>query len=154
VTDPAVLPPNLQARYGVAPRSRTRQVITWTVILLVAIAATAWLNQANNPVATGRIITFTTQPDHATIRFETSRPSGHPSSCVLRAQDTASTDIGYATVQVPAGAATVQQTYQLRTLGTANVVELLGCGVDGKPAKVAAPAFAPGIQPPAQPWTP
>ena len=154
MSDLAALPPHLKVRYGVAPKSKTRQMVTWMAILLVAVGATWWLNSANTPKATGRILTFRTAPDHMTVEFETSRPTGHPSICVLRAQDRSGVDVGYATVGVPSGAATVTVTYELRTLTVANLVEVLGCAVDPALAKVAPPAFPPGLQPPAQPWTP
>jgi len=154
VSQPADLPPHLQARYGLLPVSRTRRALTWVAIVAAAIAATAWVNHANTPSASGRIISFTTLADHVTVRFETSRPSGHGSVCVLRAQDLASSDVGYATVVIPAGASTVQLDYKLRTLSLANLVELLGCTIEGTAPHVAGPAFAPGIQPPIQPWTP
>ena len=153
MSQPGDLPPHLQARYGLLPVSRTRRTLTWVAIVVAALVATVWLNNSNTPKASGRVISFTTFTDHVTLRFETSRPSGHSSVCVLRAQDRASVDVGYASVVVPAGAGTVQLDYQLRTVAMANLVDLLGCAVDGVSPKVPGPAFAPGIRPPAEPWT-
>ena len=144
----------LQLRYGTAPANRTRRVTYWVVVILVAIAATFWLNRINTPGATGRLIAFVTHADHVSLTFETSRPAGHGSTCVLRAQDRAGFDVGYASVFIGPGPASRTLAYELRTTTEANLVDVLGCGVDVAVPQVPAPAFAPGIKPPSQPWTP
>jgi len=92
-------------------------------------------------------------PDRVDVTFAVNRPPELALTCVLRAQDADRIDVGYAEVDLPSGAANLQQTYPLRVLGPTSIVELLACGPSGEPMRVPPPAFPPGVAIPEQPWS-
>ena len=91
--------------------------------------------------------------DRVDVTFEVRRSAEWDVYCVLRAQDESRTDVGYATVPIPRGSTYVQQTYSLRTIAPAYVVEVLACEAGAPPERVVPPQFPPGVVPPDQPWT-
>lgn len=149
------LPPDLQARYGIGRRP-------WGVILVGALAAVGFVGamgfvtfQLVSPRVTYELLAWDDlAPDRVDITFEVRRSAEWDVYCVLRAQDESSTDVGYVVVPIPRGSTYVQQTYPLRTLAPAFVVEVLTCEAGAPPERVVPPQFPPGVVPPDQPWTP
>lgn len=92
-------------------------------------------------------------PEHVTVTFSVRRPDGGALQCAVRGQDRSHVDVGYAIVDVPAGAASAQHVTELRTLTSPYSIEVLGCARPGE-LNVIPPQFPPGVVPPAQPWTP
>ena len=149
------LPPHLRARYGVGRRP-------WGAYLLIALTVVAFTGAlafvAYNVLAPNiqpKLLAWrVVGPDHVAITFEVRRSEAADVYCVLRAQDESRADVGYAIVALPRGTTYVQQTYDLRTLSPAYVVDLLGCEAGGPPPRVPPPQFPPGVVAPQQPWTP
>ncbi|HET8970295.1 MAG TPA: DUF4307 domain-containing protein [Candidatus Nanopelagicales bacterium] len=140
----------MRARYGRQPRGRWARalIIGAAVVALVAAGIGGWL--LANPAVTASLLTYqVVSGQRADLTFEVTRPTSQPVTCVIRAQDEARHDVGYATVTVPAGPDYVHAGYQLATRARAVVVELLGCDVGGAP-EVAAPQFPPGTANPPQ----
>jgi len=155
VIDLRTLSPELQARYGVGRRSPWAWI--WGALAVAVFAgAMAFVGvQLAAPKIDGKLLAWDdAADDHVLVTFEVARPDGETSYCVLRAQDSSRVDVGYAVAEIPAGEGYVQQTYPLRTIAPAFVVELLGCGPENPPARVLPPQFPPGVVPPDQPWTP
>ena len=69
--------------------------------------------------------------------------------CVLRAQDQRKTDVGYATLTLPAGEKRFDVTYGLKTESRAVLAQILGCS-NTLPVRVPPPNFPPGVVIPAQ----
>jgi len=148
------LAPHLQARYGV------RRTPWWgyAVIGLVVIAFVGALAYvAYNLLAPGlqpKLLAWKVEGrDRVDVTFEVRRSAEADVYCVIRAQDESRTDVGYATVALPRGTTYVQETYPLRTISPAFVVELLGCEAGQPPVRIPPPQFPPGVVPPEQPWT-
>ena len=149
------LSPQMRQRYGLDRRN------PWPVILGVtlAVAFTAALAFAAynvlSPALHPKLLAWNViGPDRVDITFEVRRSASADVYCVLRAQDETRADVGYAVVPLARGTTYVQETYSLRTLAPAFVVELLACAAGEPPARVPPPQFPPGVVPPEQPWTP
>lgn len=148
------LPPHLQARYGV------RHTPWWgyaLIGLLVAAFVAALAYVAYNLLAPGlqpKLLAWKVEGrDRVDVTFEVRRSAEADVYCVIRAQDETRTDVGYAVVPLARGTTYVQETYPLRTIAPAFVVELLGCAAGQPPTRVPPPQFPPGVVPPDQPWT-
>ena len=152
--DGKALPPHLQARYGVR---RTPWWAFAAIGLVIAgfVAALAYV--AYNLVAPGvqpKLLAWKVEGrDRVDVTFEVRRSDQADVYCVIRAQDETRTDVGYAVVPLARGTTYVQETYPLRTIAPAYVVELLGCEAGQAPTRVPQPQFPPGVVPPEQPWT-
>ena len=147
------LPPDLQARYGVGRRGI---VVVGGVIAITAFVAALAFVTVNliSPKVTFTLLAWDDlSADRVDITFEVRRSAEWDVYCVLRAQDESRTDVGYATVPIPRGSTYVQQTYSLRTIAPAYVVEVLACEAGAPPERVVPPQFPPGVVPPDQPWT-
>jgi uncharacterized membrane protein len=142
----------MQARYGVTPAAGWKRALAVALgaVLLAGLGYGAWL--VSNPAVSWEVTAYEVVSPHlATVTFQVNRRAGTTVVCVVRAQDQASTDVGYATVTIPAGAAQVTPTYPLATRAEAVIIEVLGCA-DNRAPKVPAPQFPPGTaNPPQQP---
>lgn len=149
------LPPDLQARYGVGRRS-SLPLIAGVIGITAFIAALAFVTfNLVSPRVTYELLAWDdVAPDRVDVTFEVRRSAEWDVYCTLRAQDESRADVGYATVAIPRGTSYAQQTYSLRTLAPAYVVEILGCAAGAPPERVVPPQFPPGVVPPEQPWTP
>jgi hypothetical protein len=144
----------MRERYGVGQRN------WWTigaivVVTLFFLAAVGWVTVAiSSDRVQSLLLGWELQADdHIEITFEVRPTSGTEVYCVVRAQDSTRTDVGYATVVLPVTADYLRTTYPLATLIPAFTAELLGCAIDEPPA-VIPPQFPPGVVPPDQPWQP
>jgi hypothetical protein len=149
------LPPDLQARYGIGRRSLV-PIIGGVIGITAFIAALAFVTfNLVSPKVTFTLLAWNdVSADRVDITFEVRRSAEWDVYCVLRAQDESRTDVGYAIVPLPRGTSYVQETYALRTIAPAYVVEVLACEAGGPPERVIPPQFPPGVVPPDQPWTP
>jgi hypothetical protein len=149
------LPPDLQARYGIGRRSLV-PIIGGVIAITAFIAALAFVTfNLVSPKVTFTLLAWNdVSADRVDITFEVRRSAEWDVYCVLRAQDESRTDVGYAIVPLPRGTSYVQETYALRTIAPAYVVEVLACEAGGPPERVIPPQFPPGVVPPDQPWTP
>jgi hypothetical protein len=110
-----------------------------------------WHYKQSHQIVSSRLNAFTVISDQqVSITAEVSRPANTTTYCVLRAQDANRVDVGYATVTVPAGQATVAFSYPLNTESLAVVAEVLNCSAT-LPMRVPAPNFPPGVKIPSQP---
>jgi hypothetical protein len=143
----------MQARYGMDRRPVGAWVATGALIVAFVVAMVfVGMNVTRNPVEFRLVAWEVVAPDHVDVTISVNKPEDVSVTCVIRAQDENRIDLGYATVELPAGSAGELLTYPLRTLAPAFAVELLGCSVDGPPG-VTPPQFPPGVVPPTQPWT-
>jgi hypothetical protein len=124
--------------------------ISLGAVLVAVLGYGAW--QVSDPSVNWQVTAYhVVSPQLTTISFEVSRDARTTVVCVIRAQDVNSADVGYATVTIPPGAATVQATYPLATRATAVIIDVLGCADNGPP-QVDEPQFPPGsTNPPQQP---
>lgn len=148
---PEQLSPQMRARYGFDRRRWVAPVVfavTAALVLASVIGLTALRRSTSVDVT---LIAWEEFTDHATVVFEVRRPGGQGVTCVVRGQDRTRTDVGYATVDVPAGEAITVVEFALATLMPAYTIEVLGCSVDGNP-RVPPPQFPPGVVAPEQPF--
>ena len=148
------LPPDLQARYGIGRRSRL-PLIAGIIGVAAFIAALAFVTlNLVSPKVTYKLLAWNDiAADRVDVTFEVRRSADADVYCAIRAQDETRTDVGYAVVPLARGTTYVQETYPLRTIAPAYVVELLGCEAGQAPTRVPQPQFPPGVVPPEQPWT-
>lgn len=140
----------MRARYGLVPGPWWKRVLAVGVgaVLVAALLYGAW--QVANPSVTWQVTAFHVRsPQLTTISFDLQRSARTTVDCVIRAQDQDSTDVGYATVRIPPGAAELAVTYPLATRATAVIVDVLGCSDNGPP-RVPDPQFPPGTANPSQ----
>jgi len=133
-----------------------RPIGTWIAVAVLVVAfvgALAFVSVGvmGNPIEFRLVAWKVIAADRVDATFTVNRPADAVVTCVLRAQDENRIDLGYATIELPAGTTDELVDYPLRTLSPAFTVELLGCSVDGTPG-VAPPQFPPGVVPPDQPW--
>jgi hypothetical protein len=146
--------PAMRQRYGLDRNP-------WPVRILIAVAVGLFtallvffaLRLTDQPIEARLLVWQQPQLDRLDITFEVNKPAGLATTCVLRAQDGDRVDVGYSSVELPAPPGYAQQTYRMRVLGPASVVEILACGPTGEPLRVPPPVFPPGVVPPEQPWT-
>ncbi len=146
----AQLPDHLKERYGVNQRNWSKIIATF-ILLACGIGLVLFTIIRNSrPSVAGELISFkVTSPNKVTVTWKVQRPEDASIFCVLRAQDIDKTDVGYATVPVPAGPKYSNISYNLTTNGQAVLAEVLGCG-NTKNLRVPPPNFPPGVQIPAQ----
>jgi hypothetical protein len=142
----------MQHRYGLDQRAVGR---IWGVALLliafVGILVYVAFGVTRNPVEFRLVSYEAAGPDRIDATLSVEKPSDSVVYCTLRAQDRTHTDVGYATVVIPAEQSDVLVDYSMRTLAPAYGMELLGCSVD-QPPGVTPPQFPPGVVPPPQPY--
>jgi len=150
MTNLAELPPNLQLRYGYRkPRFRKQLAVVSAVCLLLSPIAYSTY-RAHNPTFNGELTAFkVVSAQHIDVYWKIQRPEKTVAYCVLRAQDIRKTDVGYATVRIPAGPALLQTSYALATNGRAVLAEVLGCSETAQ-MRVPPANFPPGVQIPVQ----
>ena len=148
--DLAKQPPHIQERYGSRTVNPRRQ---WALLgfatLLIAGAAAVFFNhraQATSFSLTKFVVTSDTSVN---LTWEIARPENHITYCVVRAQNDQRSDVGYATITIPAGPAVTDVSYTLRTESPAVLAEVLGCGSSTR-LRVPAPNFPPGAKIPVQ----
>ena len=149
------LSPQMRERYGIRPTPWW--VYTGVGVVIAAFfAAIAFVTVqlASADVQAELLAWRVVSPEQVDVTFDVRRPGEVDVVCVIRAQDETRADVGYAVIDLPRGTTYVQQTYPLRTLAPAYVVELLGCASGGEPERVMPPQVPPGVLPPEQPWTP
>lgn len=149
------LTPELQDRYGIRPTPWW--LYTGIGVVVVAfVGALAWVTYqlGSDDVQSELLAWRVVSNEHVDVTFDVRRSADSDVYCVIRAQDQTRADVGYAVVSMPRGTTYVQQTYPLRTLAPAYVVELLACSSGAPPERVLPPQFPPGVLPPEQPWTP
>lgn len=148
--DLAKQPPHIQQRYGyreVNSKSRIAALIAATV--LIAAAAAAYFNhraQSTTFSLTTFVVTSDTTVD---MKWQIARPENQVTYCVIRAQNEQRSDVGYATVTIPGGAAVADFSYTLKTESKAVLAEVLGCGANTQ-MRVPTPNFPPGAKIPVQ----
>jgi hypothetical protein len=148
--DLAKQPKHIQERYGyrvVNPRQRI--LLTALATFAIAIAAAAYFNHRAS-ATTFSLTTFTITSDTTVeMKWQIARPENEVTYCVIRAQNKQRSDVGYATVEIPAGAAVADFEYTLHTESNAVLAEVLGCGSSPQ-LRVPTPNFPPGAKIPAQ----
>ena len=144
------LPAHIQLRYGV----RRRRVVPVLIGILIAGVVSGSLAYATfrqqNPSVSAQLLTFEiASPTQVNVTWELARGPELPTYCVVRAQDSSRTDVGYVTVTVPGGTEYEQITYPLTTNGQAVLAEVLGCA-NSKNLRVPPANFPPGVKIPEQ----
>ena len=145
------LSPEMQARYGTARRGSTPYFVAALVLIVAAAFWGGWHYKQSHAIVSSRLAAFKVISDSkVSISVEVSRPENTTTYCVLRAQNIRRIDVGYATVTVPAGRATVAFNYPLNTESRAVVAEVLNCSAS-LAMRVPPPDFPPGVKIPSQP---
>jgi hypothetical protein len=144
------LPAHLQLRYGV----RRRRIVPVLIGVLIAGVVSGSLAYATfrqqNPSISSQLLAFeVVTPTQVNVTWELARGPELTTYCVIRAQDEARTDVGYATVAVAGGSDYEQITYPLTTNGLAVLAEVLGCS-NSKTIRVPPANFPPGVKIPEQ----
>jgi Domain of unknown function (DUF4307) len=120
---------DLAARYGVkGGMSRTRKITLGVVgIALLAGAATyiGW-NEAH-PKVQATVLSFTTDDNSITVKFEVDKPSDEVVECTLTAEDVKGAVVGTANVPVMAGRAKTDVQTTVNTTSTPNTVIVSSC---------------------------
>ena len=148
--DLAKQPQHIQERYGYrVVNPRLRMLMTMVGTAAIAIAAAAYFN--HRATATTFSLTTFTITSEATVdmKWQIARPENEVTYCVIRAQNKQRSDVGYATVEIAAGAPVADFEYTLRTESSAVLAEILGCGSSPQ-LRVPTPNFPPGAKIPAQ----
>lgn len=95
----------LAERYG-RTRSATSRRVTWTIIGVVAVAATGLLGWSTVSNALSTVDTdttgFTLAPHAVDVRFQVSIAPGTEVACSLEAQDADHAIVGFRVIEVPA----------------------------------------------------
>lgn len=142
----------MQQRYGLDRRPIGRWIAAVILVLaFLGAMVVVFVGVTGNPIESRLVRWDDVAADRVDITISVNRPAEAQVTCVLRAQDANRIDLGYATVVIPPGDATVLLDYSMRTLAPAYTAELLGCSVEGPP-NVSPPQFPPGVVPPAQPY--
>lgn len=138
----------MRARYGLDRRDWISLGFIATVII-VFLAILIWiaLGMGRTSVQYRLISWQITAPTRVDVTFEVRSPVDRVAFCVVRAQDSTRTDVGYRVVEIPADRTSLNVTVELTTLIPAYTVEILGCALD-EPPQVVAPQFPPGVVPP------
>jgi hypothetical protein len=144
-------PEHINARYG-SGTDRVQYIVLGVVTaLLVAATAVFFYLQNSGPKVTYALTSFSVVSDtKVTVTWQMTRPLGAEVYCVIRAQDVAHQDVGYATVTVAPGPATVQTSYRMNTESRATTAEVLACSTS-RSVHAPQPNFAPGVPIPVQP---
>ena len=152
MTEHVQIPEHLRARYGLtnSPWPRRLRTVLVGLVILGLIGFTQY--RAANPSIQGELVAFKVVSDtQVDVRWKVQRKQDQKIFCTIRAQDVHKTDVGYATVAIPAGDKIGQVRYSLTTNGTAVLAEILGCGAT-KQLRVPPANFPPGVQIPEQKW--
>lgn len=145
------LSPEMQARYGTSRQVWTPYLVTGLVIIVAAALWGGWHYKQSHAIVSSRLDAFNVVGNHkVNIKVEVSRPTNTTTYCVLRAQNANRVDVGYATVTIPPGQATVAFSYPLNTESSAVLAEVLNCSAT-LPMRVPPPNFPPGVKIPSQP---
>jgi hypothetical protein len=122
--------PEFAARYGVkGGMSRTRKITLGVagVCVLAGVAGYIGWNEAH-PKVQATVISFTTNGDTATVKFEVDKPANELLECTLEAEDVKGEVIG--TVNVPIldrGTTKLDQQATISATGTPNTVIVANC---------------------------
>lgn len=145
----ADLSPQMRERYGLDRRDWVTTIVVVGLIgLFLALLAWIALGMGSSGVQ-HRLVSWTiTSPTQVDVTFEVRPPEGRTAYCVVRAQDSTRTDVGYRIVEIPSDRESLAVTTSLTTLIPAYTVEILGCALDAPPP-VVPPQFPPGVVPPA-----
>lgn len=148
--DLAKQPPHIQQRYGYRQVNSTSRVISLALATVAIAAAAAMYFNHRAQATTFSLTTFVVTSDSTVdMTWQIARPENEQTYCVIRAQNDQRSDVGYATVAIPAGDPVVDFAYTLTTESTAVLAEVLGCGASAQ-LRVPTPNFPPGAKIPAQ----
>jgi len=122
--------PEFASRYGVkSGMSRTRKITLAAagICVLAGVAGYIGWNEAH-PQVQATVISFTTNGDSATVKFEVDKPADEMLECTLEAEDVKGEVIG--TVNVPIldkGTSKLDQQATISATGTPNTVIVANC---------------------------
>lgn len=138
----------MRERYGLGKRDWPTAVLV-LVIIGAFLGVLLWITMAaGSSDVQYRLLSWTVvSPTQVNITYEVRPPQDRTAYCVLRAQDSTRTDVGYRIVEFPPGTEYLRITTELTTLIPAFTVEVLGCALD-QPPQVNGPQFPPGVVPP------
>lgn len=134
----------LRVRYGLDRNPWPRRVIvTVIVVSYLAIAAVSGVALSTNEGIEGNLLSWRASEESVSVDVELRGSHDGPITCVVRAQDARSTDIGYRSFEFDSAPST--QTITLPTLFRAASVAVLGCAPTGQDLRVPPPDFPPGV---------
>ena len=126
---PAYDDPDFAARYGVKHgMSRTRKITLGVAGLCVlgGVAAYIGWNEAH-PKVQATVLSYTTQGNSVSVKFEVDKPSDEMLECTLEAVDVKGEVIGSANVAVDPGRSKEILLSTVNATGTPNTVEVASC---------------------------
>lgn len=134
----------LRVRYGLDRNPWPRRVVVTVVVAAyLAIAVVSGVALSRNEAVEGKLLSWRAGEESVSVDVELRGSFKEPITCVIRAQDARSTDIGYREYEFASAPST--HTISLPTLFRAASVAVLGCGPTGQELRVPPPDFPPGV---------
>ncbi len=134
----------LRLRYGLDRNPWPRRLLVGGVVAVYLGAAVfAAVALTRGAGIEGNALAWRASPDRVSVDVQLRGTSDGPVDCVVRAQDTDSTDIGYRQLRFDSSPST--QRVDLPTLFPAASVAVLGCARAGEPVSAPPPDFPPGV---------
>lgn len=134
----------LAARYGTDRNPWPHRVLVGAVVAAyLGAAAFAALSLVRGAEVEGRVLSWRAADRTVAVDLDVRGSAEGPVTCVVKAQDARSTDLGYREFTIAVVPSTT--TVQLPTVFRASSVAVLGCGPVGEPLRVPPPDFPPGV---------
>ena len=134
----------LRIRYGLDRNPWPRRILVGAVVAgFLAVLVFTGFALGSNAGVEGKALAWQAGPTSVTVEVELRGSSTGPVTCVVRAQDVRSTDIGYREVTFPSSPTT--RSVEIPTLFRASSVAILGCAPAGTEVRVPPPDFPPGV---------
>lgn len=138
----------LRVRYGLDRNPWPRRLlVTAVVIAYLAVAVASGIAMSRSEEVEGNVLSWRAREDAVSVDIELRGSHQGSITCVVRAQDSRSTDIGYQEFAFDSAPSTTR--IELPTLFQAGSVAVLGCVPTGQELRVPPPDFPPGVAIPA-----
>lgn len=134
----------LRVRYGLDRNPWPRRLLVAAVVIAyLAVAVASGIAMSRNEEVEGNALSWRPREDAVSVDIELRGSHQGPITCVVRAQDSRSTDIGYQEFTFDSAPSTTR--VELPTLFEAGSVAVLGCAPTGQELRVPPPDFPPGV---------
>lgn len=134
----------LRVRYGLDRNPWPRRLLVGGIVTAyLAVAVASGIALSRSEEIEGNVLSWRPEAQSVVVDVELRGSHQGPITCVVRAQDARSTDIGYQ--EFTFGAAPSTQRVELPTLFRAGSVAVLGCAPAGQQLRVPPPDFPPGV---------
>ena len=122
----------LRTRYGPARRTSPLLIIAVAMVAVLFVGWVIWagLQQADQDVRWRTVGYSHSTNSSVTVEFDVFKPAGTTVTCVVRALDLQSSEVGRAEVPVTASGADTSVVYTLAVTERPNTAEVFSCQVD------------------------